>query len=43
MLSTLVDHLRGGQSSLQRVSFVLYQDDAGKAFADTLKKLTGPK
>ena len=24
------------------VAFVLYQDDAGKAFADTLKKLTGP-
>jgi O-acetyl-ADP-ribose deacetylase len=43
MLSTLVDHLRGGQSSLQRVAFVLYQDDAGKAFADILKKLTGTK
>jgi O-acetyl-ADP-ribose deacetylase (regulator of RNase III) len=43
MLSTLVDHLRSGQSSLQRVAFVLYQDDAGKAFAETLKKLTGTK
>lgn len=41
MLTALVDHLKGGQSSLQRVAFVLYQDDAGKAFAETLKKLTG--
>lgn len=41
MLSTLVDHLKSGQSSLQKVAFVLYQDDASKAFGDTLKKLTG--
>jgi O-acetyl-ADP-ribose deacetylase (regulator of RNase III) len=41
MLTTLVDHLREGKSSLQKVIFVLYQDETSKAFADTLKKLTG--
>ena len=41
MLSTLVKHLKGGNSSLQKVVFVLYQDEAHKAFTDTLKRLTG--
>jgi O-acetyl-ADP-ribose deacetylase (regulator of RNase III) len=41
MVNTVVDHLRGGGSSLLRVIFVLYQEDAYKAFADTLKRLGG--
>ena len=40
MLTTLAAHLKGGKSSLQKVVFVLYQDEASKAFADTLKKVT---
>jgi O-acetyl-ADP-ribose deacetylase (regulator of RNase III) len=39
MLNAVVAHLRGGGSSLKRVVFVLYQDDAHKAFTDTLKRL----
>src|SRR5499426_1899770 len=34
MLTTLASHLKGGKSSLQKVVFVLYQDEASKAFAD---------
>ena len=41
MLSTLVQHLKSGNSSLQKVVFVLYQDEAHKAFTDTLKRLGG--
>lgn len=41
MLSEVVGHLRKGQSSLRRVVFVLYQDDAYKAFSETLKRLGG--
>lgn len=40
MLSAVVAHLRAGSPSLKRVVFVLYQDDAYKAFTDTLKRLT---
>jgi O-acetyl-ADP-ribose deacetylase (regulator of RNase III) len=39
MLKAVVDHLQAGGSSLKRVVFVLYQDDAYKAFTDTLKRL----
>ncbi|MDP3768404.1 MAG: macro domain-containing protein, partial [Dehalococcoidia bacterium] len=39
MLNAVVSHLRGGTGSLKRVVFVLYQDDALKAFTDTLKRL----
>ena len=39
MLNAVVAHLRAGGSSLKRVVFVLYQDDAAKAFIDTLKRL----
>lgn len=39
MLRAVVEHLRAGGSSLKRVAFVLYQDDAYKAFTDTLKRL----
>lgn len=41
MLKEVVAHLKGGQSSLRRVVFVLYQDEAYKAFTDTLKRLGG--
>jgi O-acetyl-ADP-ribose deacetylase (regulator of RNase III) len=40
MLTTLASHLKGGKSSLQKVIFILYQDEASKAFADTLKKVS---
>ncbi|MEK7701798.1 MAG: macro domain-containing protein [candidate division NC10 bacterium] len=39
MLTAVVAHLRAGGSTLKRVVFVLYQDDAYKAFTDTLKRL----
>ena len=39
MLGALLEHLRAGGGSLKRVVFVLYQDDARKAFDDTLKRL----
>jgi len=41
MLGTLVQHLKAGNSCLQKVLFVLYQDEAHKAFTDTLKRLAG--
>jgi len=41
MLKEVVAHLKGGQSSLRRVVFVLYQDDAYRAFTETLKRLGG--
>jgi len=41
MLREVVNHLKKGQTSLRRVMFVLYQDDAYKAFSETLKRLGG--
>ena len=41
MLNEVVAHLKKGGSPLRRVVFVLYQDDAYKAFNDTLKRLGG--
>ncbi len=41
MLKEVVGHLKTGQSTVKRVVFVLYQDDALKAFTDTLKRLGG--
>jgi O-acetyl-ADP-ribose deacetylase (regulator of RNase III) len=43
MLSTLVQHVTRGNSSLQKVLFVLYQDEAFKAFTETLKRLSESK
>jgi len=43
MLSTVVQHVSRGNSSLQKVLFVLYQDEAYKAFTDALRKLSGAK
>jgi O-acetyl-ADP-ribose deacetylase (regulator of RNase III) len=40
MLTVVVGHLREGKTSLKRVVFVLYQDDAYRTFTDTLKRLT---
>ena len=41
MLKEVVAHLKRGTSSLRRVVFVLYLDDAHRAFTDTLKRLGG--
>jgi O-acetyl-ADP-ribose deacetylase (regulator of RNase III) len=41
MLNAVVAHLKGSSTGLKRVIFVLYQDDAYKAFTDTLKRLGG--
>jgi len=39
MLKTVVAHLKTGTSTLRRLVFVLYQDDAYRIFSDTLKRL----
>jgi O-acetyl-ADP-ribose deacetylase len=39
MLREVLAHLKTGRSSLKRVAFVLYQDDAERAFSETLKRL----
>jgi O-acetyl-ADP-ribose deacetylase (regulator of RNase III) len=41
MLGAVVTHLKATPTGLKRVIFVLYQDDAYKAFTDTLKRLGG--
>jgi len=41
MLKEVVAHLKRGPSSLRRVVFVLYLDDAYRAFTETLKRLGG--
>lgn len=41
MLREVVAHLKGGKSSLRRVVFVLYQDDAYRIFTETLKRMGG--
>jgi O-acetyl-ADP-ribose deacetylase (regulator of RNase III) len=41
MLNEVLAHLKKGQSSLRRVVFVLYQDEAYRAFIETLKRLGG--
>jgi len=43
ILSTVIEHLKGGNSSLQKILFVVYQDEAYKAFTETLKGLSGAK
>lgn len=39
LISTMLEHLKSGTSTIQRVLFVVYQDEAYKAFGDSLKKL----
>ncbi len=41
MLNEVLTHLKKGPSSLRRVVFVLYQDEAYRAFIETLKRLGG--
>jgi O-acetyl-ADP-ribose deacetylase (regulator of RNase III) len=41
MLEAVVGHLKTGKTSLKRVLFVLYQDEAFRAFTETLKRLAG--
>jgi O-acetyl-ADP-ribose deacetylase (regulator of RNase III) len=41
MLREVLSHLRQRTSTLKRVVFVLYQDDAYRAFTETLKRLGG--
>lgn len=41
MLREVLAHLRQRTSTLKRVVFVLYQDDAYRAFTETLKRLGG--
>lgn len=41
MVSAVVGHLKTGTSTLRRVVFVVYQDDAYKAFTEMLKRLGG--
>jgi len=43
MLTEVVAHLKRGTSSLRRVVFVLYLDDAYRAFSDALKTRGGVK
>ena len=43
ILGAVVDHLKGGASSLQRVVFVLSQDEAYKAFGEALNRLGAVK
>jgi O-acetyl-ADP-ribose deacetylase (regulator of RNase III) len=39
MLEAVVAHLKAGNTTVKRVVFVISQDDAHKAFSDTLKRL----
>lgn len=41
MLEAVTAHLKAGGSTVKRVVFVLYQDDAHRAFVDTLKRVGG--
>ena len=41
MISTVVEHVRAGKTSLQKVVFILYQDETLKAFSDALRRLPG--
>ncbi len=41
MLTAVLAHLKAGGTSLKRVIFMLYQDEAHRAFVDTLKRLGG--
>jgi len=43
ILTTVVEHVKAGNSSLQKILFVVYQDEAFKGFADALKRLGGAK
>jgi O-acetyl-ADP-ribose deacetylase len=40
MLGAVVSHLKSAKTTVKRVVFVLYQDDAYRAFTETLKRLS---
>ena len=42
MLGAVLDHLKAGPSTLQKIVFVLYQDETFTAFRETLARLRGP-
>jgi O-acetyl-ADP-ribose deacetylase (regulator of RNase III) len=39
MLGAVLEHLKAGTTTLQKIVFVLYQDEALKAFTETLTRL----
>jgi len=41
MIQAVTTHLKAGKTALKRVLFVLYLDDAYRAFSDTLKRVGG--
>jgi O-acetyl-ADP-ribose deacetylase (regulator of RNase III) len=43
MVGVLVDHLRTASTALKRVVLVVYQDDAYRAFTETLNRMPGLK
>jgi O-acetyl-ADP-ribose deacetylase (regulator of RNase III) len=43
ILSTVLDHMKSGSSTLQKILFVVYQDEAYKAFTEALKRLSPTK
>lgn len=43
MLGAVVEHVRAGKTSLTRILFVLFQDDAYRIFSETLKRVAGVK
>jgi O-acetyl-ADP-ribose deacetylase (regulator of RNase III) len=43
MLTAMLQHLAAGPTSLQKVIFVLHQDDAYNIFKETLSRLTSAK
>jgi glucokinase len=41
MITAVVAHVKTAKTTLKRVVFVLYQDEAFRAFSDTLKRVVG--
>ena len=41
MIEAVAAHVKGGKTALKRILFVLYLDDAYRAFTDTLKRVGG--
>ncbi len=43
MLSAVLSHIQAGNTSLRKIAFVLYQEEACKTFAETLNRLCATK
>ena len=43
MLGVVLEHIKAGSTSLQKIVFVLYQDEAFKAFTETLTRLNAAR